>query len=225
MATAPTAPTAPPADGPALPIAPSTSRPETLDAEADAMFAALGPFQTEMQAVKTNAYANGIAAYQSALDAANSKASTAASEANIAAMANFKGTWASLAGALAKPASVFHSGAFWALLNNLVDVTTSQPGVTADWQVVGGSWPVQRINTNTVAQPWTTYVIFGACTLTAPAISGNGKQFEIVVLPGVTGAIFAPAGADKTRGVAGAQPIDAPFSAVLRDNGATDGWI
>ena len=87
------------------------------------------------------------------------------------------------------------------------------------------AFPVQRINTNTTAVPNVTYVIYGACTLTAPAISGNRKQFGIVVLPGVTGAIFAPAGADKTRGASGSQPIDAPFSATLTDSGATDGWI
>ena len=84
---------------------------------------------------------------------------------------------------------------------------------------------VQRINTNTTAVPNVRYVIYGACTLTAPAISGNGKQFGIDVLPGVTGAIFAPAGTDKTRGASGAQPIEAPFSGTLTDSGATDGWI
>ncbi len=152
-------------------------------------------------------------------------AAVAASEANTAALANFKGNWSALTGALAKPASVFHNGAFWALLNNLADVTASQPGVSADWQVCGGAWPIIRINSNTTAQPWRTYVFYGACTLTAPAISGNGKQFGIVVLPGVSGAIFAPAGADKTRGASGSQPIDAPFTATLTDNGATDGWV
>jgi len=152
-------------------------------------------------------------------------AAVAASEANTAALANFKGNWSALTGALAKPASVFHNGAFWALLNNQADVTASQPGVSADWQVCGGAWPIIRINSNTTAQPWRTYVFYGACTLTAPAISGNGKQFGIVVLPGVSGAIFAPAGADKTRGASGSQPIDAPFTATLTDNGATDGWV
>ena len=152
-------------------------------------------------------------------------AAVAASEVNVAALANFKGAWSALTGALNKPASVFHNGAFWALLNNLANVTASTPGVSADWQVCGGAWPIIRINTNTTAVPNVTYVIYGACTLTAPAISGNRKQFGIVVLPGVTGAIFAPAGADKTRGASGSQPIDAPFSATLTDSGATDGWI
>lgn len=182
--------------------------------------------------LRTYIYALGVASYDNALDAqgsataaAASKTSASASEANVAALANFKGAWSALTGAIAKPASVFHNGAFWALLNNLADVTTSQPGVTADWQVCGGAWPRVRINTNTTAVPWVTYVIYGACTLTAPAISGNGKQFGIVVLPGVTGAIFAPAGSDKTRGASGTQTIDGPFSATLTDSGATDGWI
>ena len=152
-------------------------------------------------------------------------AAVAASEANTAAFANFKGAWSALTGALAKPASVFHNGAFWALLNNLADVTASQPGVTSDWQVCGGAWPIVPISTNTTAVPWRTYVFTAACTLTAPAISGNGKQLGIVVLPGVSGAIFAPAGADKTRGASGSQPIDAPFTATLTDSGATYGWI
>lgn len=152
-------------------------------------------------------------------------AAVAASEANTAAFANFKGAWSALTGALAKPASVFHNGAFWALLNNLADVTASQPGVTSDWQVCGGAWPIVPISTNTTAVPWRTYVFTAACTLTAPAISGNGKQFGIVVLPGVSGAIFAPAGADKTRGASGSQPIDAPFTATLTDSGATYGWV
>jgi len=168
---------------------------------------------------------NADDAYASSGIAAASAVSAATSEANTAAFANFKGNWSALTGALAKPASVFHNGAFWALLNNLADVTASQPGVSADWQVCGGAWPIIRINSNTTAQPWRTYVFYGACTLTAPAISGNGKQFGIVVLPGVSGAIFAPAGADKTRGASGSQPIDAPFTATLTDSGATHGWI
>ena len=152
-------------------------------------------------------------------------AAVAASEANTAALANFKGNWSALTGALAKPASVFHNGAFWALLNNLADVTASTPGVSADWQVCGGAWPIVPISTNTTAVPWRTYMFTAACTLTAPAISGNGKQLGIVVLPGVSGAIFAPAGADKTRGASGSQAIDAPFTATLTDSGATHGWI
>lgn len=55
-----------------------------------------------------------------------------ASEAAVAA-ANYKGEWSSLSGALNIPASVSNNGVVWVLKNNLADVTTSEPGVSADW--------------------------------------------------------------------------------------------
>jgi hypothetical protein len=172
------------------------------------------------------AYANAMNAFENATAADASKAAAQASEANVAALANFKGTWASLAGALAKPASVLHNGTFWALLNNLADVTTSQPGVSADWQVVGGGFPIVTIAVNTVAVPWRTYLITAACTLTMPAIAGDGKQIRVIVLSGVSGAALAPAGADKVRGVAGTMTFDnVPFDKILTDSGATYGWV
>lgn len=220
-----TAPTTPPADGSALTTPPSTTDPTNFDSRGDAFFGALPAFQTAMNALKAYVYAIAQQVYANAVEAFSSATAAALSEANAAATANIKGTWASQTGAIAKPAAVSHNGAIWALLNNLADVTTSQPGVTGDWAWVSGAFPPQRINSNTTAVPNVRYVIYGACTLTAPAITGNRKQFGIEVLPGVTGAIFAPAGSDKTRGASGSQPIDAPFSATLTDSGATDGWI
>jgi hypothetical protein len=179
-----------------------------------------------VKALADASYLNALDAQGSAVAAAASKAAAQASEANVAAMSNFKGTWASLAGALAKPASVFHNGAFWALLNNLADVATSQPGVTADWVVVGGSWPMLQVAVNTNAVPWRTYVITAGCTLTMPAITGSGIQIRVIVLAGVSGAALAPAGADKVRGVAGTMTFDnVPFDKILTDSGATYGWV
>lgn len=182
-------------------------------------------YSTGSKALADASYSNALDSQASATAAATSAADASNSAANLSAIVNFKGLWSTLTGALNKPASVFHNGAYWALLNTLADVTASQPGVSADWQVCGGAWPILPTSTDTIAEPWKTYLITGACTLTAPAISGNGKQFGIVVLPGVSGAIFAPAGADKTRGVSGTQTIDAPFSAILTDSGATHGWV
>lgn len=204
---------------------PAVDDPSTFATKAAASVLAQKNMVTELQAWTGQANTVAGEVNTNAAAAAASATSAANASANISALANFKGNWSAQVGAIAKPASVFHSGAFWALLNNLADVTASEPGVSADWQVVGGAWPLVPTNTNTTAQPWKTYVITGACTLTAPAITGNGKQFGIVVLPGVTGAIFAPAGTDKTRGASGTQPIDAPFSAILTDSGATNGWI
>jgi hypothetical protein len=69
-----------------------------------------------------------------------SQAYTNALAANEAAQAayinaNFKGAWSGLTGALNKPALVSHSGQRWNLLNNLANVTTSTPGVSADWEL------------------------------------------------------------------------------------------
>ncbi len=209
----------------ALPTPPSRQDPANFSDRADAFLGALPTFTTEANALAADVNADEATASAAAISATASAATAAASEANISALANFKGNWSSLTGALNKPASVFHNGTYWALLNNLADVTTSQPGVSADWQVAGGAFPILPTSVDTTAVPWKTYLITAACTLTAPAISGNGKQFAIVVLPGVTGAIFAPAGSDKTRAASGSQPIDAPFSAILTDSGATYGWI
>lgn len=50
------------------------------------------------------------------------------------AFADFKGAWADLTGPLNMPALVSHNGSRWFLLNNLTDVTASEPGVSADWE-------------------------------------------------------------------------------------------
>ena len=93
-------------------------------------------------------------------------------------------------------------------------------------QVAGGAFPVVAINSLTVAQPYKTYLFYGNCTLTLPAITGNAKQLRIIVLAGVTAAIVAPAGADKIRSVAGSMTVDAaPFDKILTDAGATYGWV
>jgi hypothetical protein len=95
--------------------------------------AALPTFATEANALQADVNAKQAAAAVSAAKAAVSLEETQiASEAALDA-ANFKGYWNTLSGALNKPASVLHSGKFWILLNNLANVATSQPGVSADW--------------------------------------------------------------------------------------------
>lgn len=68
-----------------------------------------------------------------AIAAANSAANAKTSEDNAAASANFKGEWSAQTGAANKPYSVSHKGTTWLLLNNLADVTLSEPGITSDW--------------------------------------------------------------------------------------------
>ena len=68
-------------------------------------------------------------------------ATAAALSADAAAnLADFKGTWSSLTGALNKPATVLHNGSYWALLNNLANVALSEPGVSnTDWAFSSGT--------------------------------------------------------------------------------------
>ncbi len=70
--------------------------------------------------------------------AAASAAAAKNSEDNAALSSNLAGEWASQTGAAAKPYSVLHNNIVWLLLNNLSNVTTSEPGVTSDWKATSG---------------------------------------------------------------------------------------
>lgn len=116
-----------------LPTPPSRSDPANFAARGDAFMTALPTFATEANALQADVNAKQVATAASAAEAAVSLSETQlASQAALDA-ANFKGYWNTLTGALNKPASVIHSGKFWILLNNLANVATSQPGVSADW--------------------------------------------------------------------------------------------
>lgn len=79
---------------------------------------------------------NTIAAADSAISAAESELASSESALTSEANANFKGLWADLTGSLNIPATVSHNGKSWQLLNDLADVTASEPSVTSDWQPV-----------------------------------------------------------------------------------------
>lgn len=117
-----------------------------------------------------------ITAAQVAADA-DSAELNAANAANSAALSNFKGAWSSLSGSLSKPASVLHNNSYWVLLNNLVDVTASEPsGSNSDWAIVSSeAWTV---GVNTSAAIGLNSKILatatgGDITLTPPAIFGG----------------------------------------------------
>ncbi len=82
--------------------------------------------------------ADRIAA-QEAVGDAEQQVALATEQAEIAGFtAHYVGQWASLVGALNMPAVVKHGGLFWLLVNNLVNVTTSEPGMTNDWTRIPG---------------------------------------------------------------------------------------
>lgn len=104
------------------PPAPARNRPAQFADEGDAFLGWLPGFNNFCEEVRQTA--------ESAITAS----AVAQSSASIAiAAANYKGTWASLSGALNKPASVSHNNALWLLNTNLANVATEQPGVSAAW--------------------------------------------------------------------------------------------
>lgn len=98
-----------------------------------------------------NAYSQTVTAQNAAVDAkdAAETAQAAAETAKglsedykdvAASYANYAGKWADLTGSLSIPAAVLHSGSFWMLLNNVADVTATEPDSgNADWKILNES--------------------------------------------------------------------------------------
>lgn len=202
-----------------LPSAPlPTDTPAQFNTKAFAWVAALDDWTTEANALAVDA---------------NDDASNASDSADIAvASANFKGQWSNLTGALNVPAAVYHSNKFWILLNNLADVTLSEPGVSADWVELqtgggGGSWfsSVSEISGNTNAAASTLYVFTADLTLTLPASPLVGALVGVSNRSGVTTCIIGR-NTKKIMGLSEDLTVDilnAGFSLVY--TGTNEGWV
>jgi len=88
---------------------------------------------SQMNVIADEINQNATISESNADDSQTSADDSAVSATASAAAANLVGNWADQTGAAAKPYGVAHDGKTWGLLNNLADVTTSEPGVTADW--------------------------------------------------------------------------------------------
>lgn len=105
--------------------------------------------QANALAVEVNGYK--VSAEGTLADTEQVYADTVVAKNASEAAANYKGDWSSLSGLLNKPATVSHAGGFWALKNNLANVTASTPSITnADWEFVSGTrWQtIQTTNFN-----------------------------------------------------------------------------
>lgn len=135
-----------------LPPAPIRADGANFSAIADTFLGALPDFGTEANILAVGVEDDAAAAAQSVTDCQtevtlatvqSALATTEADRAETAAdasasSANFKGEWDDLTGAANIPFSVFHNNSNWNLINNLADVTTSEPSVAADWERVSG---------------------------------------------------------------------------------------
>lgn len=165
-----------------LPTPPSRSdSPSTFADDADVFIAALPDFVTEANALATEVNGYQSSASSSATAASSSATAASASATAAASSANYKGEWSSLTGALAKPATVSHNGAFWVLLNNLANVTTSQPSPSnTDWLFSSGTRWVTYTASATLAKNSQSVIeaTSGAADMTLPAMAA--KDFVVL---------------------------------------------
>ena len=118
----------------ALPAAPPVPSSETAEAEFDAAFEAFLNWLA-------NQLVPGFNAALPNIDAANTSAVAAVGA------AAYKGPWASLAGALAIPASVSYNNAVWVLTESVANVAAEVPGVSTKWIAVSGAPVLELIST------------------------------------------------------------------------------
>ena len=119
------------------PAIPTFSGPVPLRTQTPAEFDSNAALWLAYQSTIATDY-NSLGEYMNALSIAIDANSITSANAALTAesSANFKGKWSVLTGALAIPSSVAHEGSTWQLLNDIADVTASEPSSTADWQAI-----------------------------------------------------------------------------------------
>lgn len=81
-------------------------------------------------------HADVVSSAASAAEALLSAQNASDSESIALSAVHFIGTWSTLTGGATVPASVFYNDAYWMLNTNLVDITSSEPGVSQDWELI-----------------------------------------------------------------------------------------
>ena len=173
-----------------LPAVPNrSSAPETFSDDVDTFLSALPLLQEQINdsgdyidAVGVAVDADKTASGNSATAAANSATAANTSAGLAAGSANYKGLWSAQTGAANKPYSVFHNGSFWALNNNLANVTTSTPSLTnANWQFISGTrWQAVQTSNFTAAANALYSVTATAATLDVTLPSFTTGDFFVI---------------------------------------------
>lgn len=110
-----------------LPVPTRDDPPGTFVPRANTLIGELPPFVDQMNIEITNINTK-------AATVAASLITILAAESAAVAAANYVGPWTGLTGPLAQPASVYHIGAIWLLIDDLANVALSVPGPSnPDW--------------------------------------------------------------------------------------------
>lgn len=192
-----------------LPAVPNrSSAPETFSDDVDTFLSALPVLQEQIN--NSSAYIDLVAASVDAdktasatsASAAASSATASAGSASIAVTAvNFKGAYSGLSGALNVPASTYHNGQYWQLLQNTTNVTLDVPGVSSKWALaVNSSGRTVVAGPVTLSYPGRFLVTnSGTITLPTPVGVNAGVSYNIAKVSGVTPTIETVADGFKWR--------------------------
>lgn len=112
----------------AAPDAPTRNDPTNFPTRADAFVSWQENNPTEINTWATQANSTQASINASEVVVANGVAQTLAYRDAAISAANGKGSWSTLTGVIAIPATVYHNSRNWQLLQNLADVTSVEPG-------------------------------------------------------------------------------------------------
>jgi len=134
-----------------LPPAPVRGDRLNFPTVADTFVAALPVFRDETNAVglyvqeEADAVSAAVESAEASSDQAQSSATQAQEFSEIAAaVAGYAGVWEDLTGSLDAGASTYHDDEFWILMEDVVDVTAHEPGVSPSWSLPPAT-PASRI--------------------------------------------------------------------------------
>lgn len=113
---------------------PSQSDPDNFRARGDAFLGAFPTLQSQINTTADQTYDNAVEAAAAAVSATSDAADADDYASMASAAANFVGQWADQTGAASVPYSVEHDGYLWMLLDDIADVTASEPATSnGDW--------------------------------------------------------------------------------------------
>lgn len=176
----------------ALPTAPNPSTPATFNTLAYPFTVAVAAMGPELNTMATQVNTVSGEVNTNATTAASDAASALTSKNAAIAAANFVGAWSGLTGAKTAGIAVEHLGRIWILLNNLADVTTSQPSVSGDWAQFEGTYYEERAsNVNLAALDAGKVIKYtsGTFSQTFTAAATLGEGWTVTVYNAGTGVI------------------------------------